>query len=324
MVLTVEGVSKSYRRRRVLSGVSFGIREGELVSIIGPSGAGKTTLLKMIAGVERLDTGRIDLHGSDRPGDDDRYPPAVLVFQEYVLFPHLTVFENIAFGLRARRVSRTETAERVSALLDFFGLGDKRNDYPGELSSGQKQRVTLARALVVKPRLLLLDEPFANLDKGLKLATAEFVRRTVKSFGTTTLCVTHDQTEAFAMSDRIGIILAGRLVQMGTFDEIYNSPVDLRTAEFAGRVNRAPAALAALLGLTADRFPGKEIFFRAEELEVTHAPKGTGTVREIYPAGPFSTLRIDIEGNPLISIGKNGKLRVGDRVACRVGRVLPI
>lgn len=330
MVLRVEGLSKSYRGRRALSEVGFGMREGELVSIIGPSGAGKTTLLKLIAGLERPDTGRIEICGpgiggwNGGCGGSDRFPPAILVFQEYALFPHLTIFENVAFGLRARRIERKEITDRVDALLDFFGLEEKSGSYPAELSSGQKQRVTLARALVIKPLLLLLDEPFANLDRGLKASTAEFVRRTIESFGTTTLCVTHDQTEAFAMSDRIGIIFEGELVQMGSFDEIYNFPVDLRTAEFAGRINRVPAAHATVLGLDSTGTSDKEIVFRAEELEVDPAPEGPGTIRAVYPTGPLSTLEIDLWGLPLYAIGKNGKLAPGDHVTCTVRRVLPI
>ncbi|EGY25601.1 ABC transporter family protein [Desulfovibrio sp. A2] len=216
----------------VFRGVTFHLAQSEMACLVGPSGVGKTTLLRVLAGLHPYDAGGFSV--TPPPGRD---PSVILVFQDYLLFPHLTVRDNVAFGLRARGVGRRDRADRARDMLADFGIGDLAHRYPAHLSAGQRQRVALARALVCNPALLLLDEPFANLDRSLRLETAAYVRDTVRRYGVTTLSVTHDLEEAFAVSDRIGVMLHGRLAQFGTPAELYGRPASLEVARFLGPVN---------------------------------------------------------------------------------------
>ncbi len=250
MSFSIEGIVKSYGELRVLNNVSLEVERGQLVSIVGPSGAGKTTLLKLCAGLIEPDSGEIRREiGAGPSVEADQAAAAgladpILVFQDYLLFPYMNVFENVAFGLRARRLRKTEIQDKVEEILDFFRITEKAKEYPGRLSGGQRQRVALARALVLRPSLLLLDEPFANLDQNLKMDTAMFLRRTQRSFGgLTTICVTHDMEEACAMSDRLGVLLDGRLVDFGSPRRIFDAPRSRDSAEFVGGINTLPRRL---------------------------------------------------------------------------------
>ncbi|MBG3878638.1 ABC transporter ATP-binding protein, partial [Desulfovibrio oxamicus] len=216
----------------VFSEVTFRLAQGEMACLVGPSGVGKTTLLRVLAGLHPYDAGGFTVTPPD--GHDDA---VILVFQDYMLFPHLTVRDNVAFGLRARGMGRRQRIQRAGDMLADFAIGELAHRYPAHLSAGQRQRVALARALVCNPALLLLDEPFANLDRTLRLEMAAYVRDTVRRYGVTTLSVTHDLEEAFAVSDRIGVMLHGRLAQFGTPAELYARPVSLDVARFMGPVN---------------------------------------------------------------------------------------
>jgi putative spermidine/putrescine transport system ATP-binding protein len=227
--VVLDGISKRYGDYRVLSDVSFQIGDGEFISLIGPSGVGKTTLLKILADLESPDSGTVRF--SEPPGKDR---PVVMMFQDFALFPHMTIAENVGYGLKVRGVKKKDRRSRVNEILDWFGITDKADAYPARLSAGQKQRAAIARALVIGPMVLLLDEPFANLDKNLKTETAEFIRRTQKAFGTTTVMVTHDQDEAFAVSDRIGVLIGGTLRQYDYPEVIAAKPADQDTARFLG------------------------------------------------------------------------------------------
>lgn len=282
MVLELTDLCKRYGRLQALDRVNLQIESGELVSILGPSGSGKTTLLKIIAGIERPTGGSI---GFGRKVTNSH--PVVIVFQDYVLFPHMTVFENVAFGLRARSRgrSRREIHERVHGMLDYFGIGDKAASYPAHISGGQRQRVAIARAIIVNPYLLLLDEPFANLDQNLKMETAEFIRQTQQEFGITIVSVTHDQQEALATSDRVGVLLNGRLEQFDRTRQVYFEPRTREVAEFLGPVNAITREVEACL--TADSIPHqtKHSFFRAEGVELIDDPTGGGVVEEVRFVG---------------------------------------
>jgi iron(III) transport system ATP-binding protein len=246
--ITIRDLTVRYGATVAVDGVSLAIEPGELFLLLGPSGCGKTTLLRAVAGFVAADAGSI------RFGDEDvtRLPPherhAGMVFQSFALWPHLSVFENVAFGLRERRVPKGEIAARVEAALASTrlpGYGGRRVD---ELSGGEQQRVALARALVVRPRCLLLDEPLSNLDAKLRHSMREEIRRLCKEHGLTTVYVTHDQKEALAVADRIGVMTKGRLLQVGRPAEIYRRPRSRAVASFVGETNLLAGRVAAITG----------------------------------------------------------------------------
>ena len=315
MRICAEGIRKQYGEDVVLSDLNFDVAPGECVSLIGPSGAGKTTLLKLIAGIESPDGGRLTLDPTP-----SKVLPVLMVFQDYVLFPHQTVFSNVAFGLRARRLSRDEVRRRVTEYLDYVGLGDKASLYPNQLSAGQQQRTAIARAMVVNPGVLLLDEPFANLDRNLKMETAQFIRSTCRHFGTTIISVTHDLEEAFAMSDRIGILLDGRLEQYDTARTVYFSPASWAAARFLGPVNMLPKSVHPMLEWP-DGAPEDELVFsRGEGLELIPDPGGAWEIEEIRFVGILILYTI-LNGDTRLKVYCVGEgLETGDRVRCRVGR----
>jgi putative spermidine/putrescine transport system ATP-binding protein len=317
MFLTLDEVSKDYEGQRVLDKVSFAVAKGELVSIIGPSGAGKTTLLKLIAGLEQPDAGTI------RSPADLLRNPAILVFQDYVLFPTMTVFDNVAFGLRARKTARAVIDQKVKAMLDYFGLADKGGQYPNRLSAGQQQRVALARAMVVNPSLLLLDEPFANLDRNLKSGTAEFIRSFQKEYNITTISVTHDLQEAFIMSDRIGVLLDGALCQYDDGRKVYQMPASARVAAFLGHVNTIPRRYFPRLRMPA-AVDGRDISVRAEGLVLEKDPDGCGIIEDILFAGQYDVCRIRIDDLSLTAYTSDRKLAVHDRVRVAVKQFMEL
>jgi len=258
--LRLEHVTHYYGAVTALSDVSLGIEDGELVTLLGPSGCGKTTLLRIIAGFIRPSSGRVIVGGRDVT----RVPPhkrAVnLVFQRPTLFPHLSVFENVAFGLRIARVAKQETKARVEEALELVrlqGFGQRRSY---ELSGGQMQRVALARALVNRPRVLLLDEPLAALDLRIRLEMEVELRRVHRDTGATFVYVTHDQREALALSDRIVVLNDGDIEQVGTADEIYRAPASVFTARFVGDANVIPVEVVQTNGTQATvMMSGREV-----------------------------------------------------------------
>jgi ABC-type Fe3+/spermidine/putrescine transport system ATPase subunit len=225
--------------------VSLDVPEGRITTLLGPSGCGKTTLLRLIAGFFPPDAGEIRIQGIRV----DHLPPqrrrTAIVFQDYALFPHLSVFENVAYGLRRRRVAAPEIARRVGDILSFLGLRGLDATSPLHLSGGQQQRVALARALVVEPDVLLLDEPLSNLDAKLRIRVRTELKEIQQSLGKTTIFVTHDQEEALSLSDRVAIMDAGRIRQVGTPVEVYTRPADRFVADFVGIANFLPAAIRA-------------------------------------------------------------------------------
>jgi spermidine/putrescine transport system ATP-binding protein len=233
--VTLRGVTKAFGGRRAVDDVSLEIRRGEFYSLLGPSGCGKTTLMRLVAGFEAPDAGTLTLGGADMAGVPPHRRDVNLVFQNYALFPHLTVAENVAFGLR---MARTEgIAERVGRALAQVNLAGYEARLPATLSGGEQQRVALARAVVTGPRVLLLDEPLAALDLKLRKGLREELRRLQRSLGMTFVFVTHDQEEALAMSDRIALMNAGRVEQVGSPREIYERPATRFAAEFVGAGN---------------------------------------------------------------------------------------
>jgi len=243
--LCIENVDKYFGKNQVLADISMNIGKGEFVSILGPSGCGKTTLLKLIAGLEMPTNGSIYIGGKNCYNIPARNRGAVIVFQDYGLFPHMTVRQNVEFGLEVRKASRIERAEKFSYIAEVMQIADKAGNYPRELSGGQKQRVALARACVLEPNLLLLDEPFSNLDSGLKDVMREFVLNMQRKLGITTLLVTHDKEEAFMLSHRVAVILDGRIRQFDQPQEIYCRPASMQVANFVGEANYVEGNLSA-------------------------------------------------------------------------------
>jgi putative spermidine/putrescine transport system ATP-binding protein len=316
MFFELKSVSKRYNRQSILNNISFQVEKGDIVSIIGPSGVGKTTLLKLIAGLEPATTGSIQYEV--KPTIEH---PVILVFQDFILFPNLNVYENVAFGLRARKVDVEEIEERVVSILSYFNLESMRKSYPNTLSAGQRQRVAIARAMVVNPSTLLLDEPFAHLDQNLRLETAEFIRTTQKRFGVTTVSVTHDLQEAFAMSDKIGIMLDGRLVQYDTAEKIYFEPNTFEVAKFLGPVNIIPESLFQTLGIESECMGHQgPVFARAEGITIEKDEEGPGVVVDVCFVGLLILYRIEIEGAQFLVYSLSNGILEGDRVRLKVER----
>ncbi|WP_454905350.1 ABC transporter ATP-binding protein [Variovorax gossypii] len=228
-----------------LHDVSLDVRTGELVAVIGPSGSGKSTLLKLVAGLETGHTGRIALDGEDMSRTPVHQRHIGMVFQSYALFPHLSVLDNVAYGLKLRKVAATERRKRAQELLDIVGLGDFAQRAVAQLSGGQQQRVALARALAIDPRALLLDEPLSALDASVRGHLRDQIRAIQQRFNATTLLVTHDQEEALVMADRVAMLKDGRLLQIATPRDIYENPASRAVAEFVGLSTILPAKVAA-------------------------------------------------------------------------------
>ncbi|MER6737097.1 ABC transporter ATP-binding protein [Streptomyces puniciscabiei] len=226
-----------------LDGLDLTVRPGEFLALLGPSGCGKTTALRMLAGFEHPDSGAVLVDGEDVTHVPAHRRDAGMVFQSYSLFPHLNAVDNVAFGLRMRGVRTAERRARAAELLELVGLADKGERYPHQLSGGQQQRIALARALALRPRVLLLDEPLSALDAKVRLTLREEIRRLQQELGITTLFVTHDQEEALSVADRVAVMRAGRLEQCAEPAELYRRPATAFVAEFVGTMSRMPGEL---------------------------------------------------------------------------------
>ncbi|MBI5957333.1 MAG: ABC transporter ATP-binding protein [Chloroflexi bacterium] len=252
--LVLDNVCKFFTQRggqaevRAVDGVSLDIQEGEFLTLLGPSGCGKTTTLRLISGFEMPTSGMIRLDDNDISFRPPNKRDMAMVFQSYALFPHMTVFNNVAYGLRVHHVSRAETHERVENALDLMSLTGLAGRRPNELSGGQQQRVALARALVVEPRVLLFDEPLSNLDAKLRVQMRSEIHKLQRRLNITSVYVTHDQVEAMSLSDRIVVMNQGRVEQIGSPVEIYRRPVSRFVADFIGRANFLEATVLSVEG----------------------------------------------------------------------------
>lgn len=235
--LKVTELCKQYGTNTVVSGLNFTVAAGEMLSLLGPSGCGKTTTLRMIAGLQEPTSGTIALNGKDLTYVAPHKRNVGLVFQNYALFPHLNIFDNVAFGLRRHGVAKAEIGERVTKALESVHLGGYEKRLPAQLSGGQQQRVALARTLVLHPPLVLFDEPLSNLDAKLRQILRVEIRSLQKEYGFTGIFVTHDQEEAMVLSDRIAVMNQGQIVQIGTPQQIYTEPADSFVADFVGESN---------------------------------------------------------------------------------------
>ncbi len=335
-LLAIERVVKRYPHgaAAAVDGVSLALAEGEFFALLGPSGCGKTTLLRMLAGFEQPDEGRILIAGADMARVPPYARPVNMMFQSYALFPHMSVADNIAFGLRQAKLPRDEIERRVAAMLDLVQLASLARRKPQQLSGGERQRVALARALVLEPKLLLLDEPLTALDRKLREETRFELVRIQQRVGITFLMVTHDQEEAMSMASRLAVMDKGRIVQIGAPDEVYERPGNRFVAGFLGAVNlfaaRVVAAESGLLMLdcaeTNSRFwvsyerdlaPGTEIALalRPEKIVVKAAPDAhwpnalAGTVRGVAYRGEASDIEVELASGKVVRVTQPNSVR---------------
>ena len=293
----IDGVSKRFAHRvkgeiYAVREVRLDVRPGEFLTLLGPSGCGKTTTLRMIAGFETPDAGRIRFGDQDVTDLPANQRDIGFVFQNYALFPHLSVFENVAYGLRVRGRSDEDIAKSVGDVLALVGLAGYDQQFSGQLSGGEQQRVALARAIVIRPRVLLFDEPLSNLDAKLRVQMRQEIRDLQRRLGITTVYVTHDQEEAMAVSDRIAVMHQGRVVQDGTAEDLYHRPASQFVAQFVGRVNLIDGRVAEIVGDTV------KIAALGTMLGVRPAPKGLApgaAVRLVLRPETIEIFRADTE-----------------------------
>ncbi|WP_454675016.1 ABC transporter ATP-binding protein [Achromobacter pestifer] len=314
-LLTIEGVSMRFGAYQALDHIDLDIQQGEFVALLGPSGCGKTTLLRSIAGFLKPESGRILIDGQDISRLAAHHRPLNTVFQNYALFPHMTVLENVAYGPRRQGASRADAAERAHAALDMVGLADFGPRYPREMSGGQQQRVALARAIVNQPKLLLLDEPLSALDMKLRKRMQLELKHLQAKLGIAFIFVTHDQEEAMTMADRVVVMHAGRIEQVGAGTDIYRQPASRFVAEFIGDANfMAFTATDDALQLDAQglRVPlaGKPApargvaVLRPEDLRLgseASASTLSGAVTDVINVGSHSMIHVDIGGQTVVA-----------------------
>jgi thiamine transport system ATP-binding protein len=277
-MLRIDDVTVRFDGSAAVDGASLEVGRGEVVAVLGPSGSGKTTLLRVVAGLQAPDSGRVLLDGADLAGTAPHRRGIGLVFQDHALFPHRDVAGNVSFGLRMRGDPPGRVAARTAELLDLVGLTGFEHRSVGSLSGGEQQRVALARALAPEPSVLLLDEPLGSLDRRLRDRLLEDLGELFDELGATAMYVTHDQTEAFTLGDRVAVMRAGGVVQVATPDELWSHPADADVARFLGLAN----------------VDGKEIV-RPEAVTVRASPDGNGTVESAVRTGPLVRLRVALD-----------------------------
>lgn len=327
--LAVKGLSRQFGSVLALDDFNINVAKGELVALLGPSGCGKTTALRIIAGLEKSNSGSVTLNGKVITDKAAHTRNMGMVFQAYSLFPHLSVAENVAFGLKMRKVAKKKCDKKVDSILELVGLGNYHKRFAHQLSGGQQQRVALARALVIEPEVLLLDEPLSALDAQVRTNLREEIRRLQLSLGTTTLFVTHDQEEAMAISDRVGVMSNGRLDQIDTPDVLYNTPANAFVANFVGVMNHIPGVRSGKsVSIFGDSYKVKNLdggdghvlaLIRPEQLNVEEAKKH-GNARVVTRSFLGASSRIICEltdgtiVQSLIPSSESGDLHPGEMV----------
>ncbi|HIQ92658.1 MAG TPA: ABC transporter ATP-binding protein [Candidatus Copromonas avistercoris] len=342
--ITFKNINKSFGSLHVLKGINLEVEKGELLTLLGPSGCGKSTLLRCLAGLEEVQEGQIFLEDQDITNLDARLRQIGMVFQQYSLFPNMTVEQNLAFGLKIQKLSKEEMKEEITKALKMIGMEDKRNSYPNQLSGGQQQRVALARAIVTKPKVLLLDEPLSAIDAKLRKNLQIEIRRIQKELNITTIFVTHDQDEAMIMSDRICLLNEGEIEQLGKPIDIYTEPKTKFAAGFIGNYNVLdPSAFSWLTGVKLD--DEDSVAIRPETIAISrekpnraNAYEWQGTVLESRSRGNVLRYTIDVNGIQIfadtlfrsfsifedqekvwLSVEKRNCLAVADKAAKRTG-----
>ncbi len=329
MSIVVSNLQKSFAGTRVLDDVSFDVKSGELVGVLGPSGGGKSTILRIIAGLDTADGGEVWLDGKRVDNLHARDREVGFVFQHYALFRHMTVSDNVGFGLDVRDEPRDKRDARVAHLLDLMGLAGLGDRYPSQLSGGQRQRVALARALAPEPKLLLLDEPFGAVDAKVREELRRWLRKLHDEVHTTSIFVTHDQDEAFSVSDRVIVMQKGRIEQIGTPVQILDHPSTEFVTRFVGDVNvlegtvkNGHAEVGPLTGPLIDAIPDgpARIVVRSYDLKFWREDPGSATVKRMVPLG--DRVRVDAltdQGSPLFAyFPRRSSLLDGIETGCRI------
>ena len=327
-------LTRTYGTVKALDGLSLRIEPGEFVALLGPSGCGKTTALRILAGLDEATSGTVTVDGRDLTSVPANKRDMGMVFQAYSLFPHLTASENVEFGLRMRSGAKADRGKRAAEMLELVGLSEHAHKYASELSGGQQQRVALARALAIRPRVLLLDEPLSALDAKVRTQLRDEIRRVQLEVGTTTLFVTHDQEEALAVADRVGVMSKGRLEQLAAPAEVYANPATPFVAEFVGLNNHVPAHVsdgrATVLGAELPTLAGSiatgagTAMVRPESVTVTADETGAATIKSVAFLGPISRVYVELSDgavvNAQLSSAQAREFVPGQRVAVGVQR----
>ncbi len=339
-VLKIENISKSFGTTEVIKELSFDVASGEFLTILGASGCGKTTLLRIISGLEDADCGKVILDGKDVTFAAPDKREVNTVFQSYALFPHMNVYDNVAYSLKISHCSKKEIKKRVAQVLSLVQLSGYEKRYPGELTGGQKQRVAIARAIIGKPKILLLDEPLGALDLNLRRMMQTELKNLQKTLGITFIYITHDQEEALNMSDRIAIMRDGSFIQLDTPSLVYDSPKNIYAAQFIGKANILPCTFVrdcgdyceaefgknvlALRKNSKEFFAGDKLFasVRGEKIEIlTKAEDGIlSTVCELNFSGGVMRMTLDANGTKITALryGLDNSIEVGQRVWLKI------
>ncbi|MGO1042741.1 ABC transporter ATP-binding protein [Clostridioides difficile] len=319
---------KSFNKIKILNNMNLDIKEGEIVSLLGPSGCGKSTTLKLIAGILHPDCGDILLNNESVLDIPIGKRDTVIVFQDYLLFPHMTLYENIEFGLKMKKINKNIRKSKVSELINLVKLKGYENKYPNELSGGQQQRVAIARSLAINPKVLLLDEPFSNLDINLRNEMREFVLGLQKHLKITTILVTHDKEEALMMSDRIAVMLNGEVKQFGTPDNLYENPKSKEVANIFGEKNyligniRNGEFVNDIISIKLDKYKNMnidniELMIPKESIILKTINNGVGregTILKKRYAGDKIYYDVDIDGTVLKASSNNNLYEINEKV----------
>ncbi|MCW2759418.1 MAG: spermidine/putrescine transporter ATP-binding protein [Nocardioidaceae bacterium] len=334
LAVELTDLTRVYGSNRALDGLTLHLEPGELVCLLGPSGCGKTTALRILAGLDEATSGTVEVGGKDLTHTPANKRDMGMVFQAYSLFPHMTVLDNVAFGLKLRGVDKAQRSTKAGDMLDLVGLGVHKQKFASQLSGGQQQRVALARALAIEPSVLLLDEPLSALDAKVRVQLRDEIRRVQLDVGTTTLFVTHDQEEALAVADRVGVMNQGRLEQLASPSELYATPASPFVAEFVGLNNKVSASVsggnATVFGVSVPTLGGSIssgtglAMVRPEAVTVTASGQGGGsaTVAAVAFLGPISRVQVTMPDGSIVNAQMSSsaaqQFRPGDSVTVGV------